>query len=261
MVVGLPKFREHFAGLEDCFILIGGTACDLWLGDHNLPFRATEDLDMVLVVENLPTHPEFFARFWEFIRLGGYDGFHAGETPKNLYRFENPQSADFPVMIELLSRSVLDVPTGIRIVRVPSGGGISSLSAILLDAVYYDYVRQNRIVLEGVSTITANCLIPLKARAHLDLSARREAGDTNVKTRDIKKHRHVVFRLLRGIAADERFTLPAVLRDDLARFIAKYPPASPEWIAIRQAVPNLPDDTAAILAQLRENFHLEAAQP
>lgn len=50
MVVGLPRFRAHFAGFEDCFILIGGAACDLWLGDLGLPFRATKDLDLVLLV-------------------------------------------------------------------------------------------------------------------------------------------------------------------------------------------------------------------
>ena len=29
MVIGLDKFREHFAGEEDKYIIIGGTACDV----------------------------------------------------------------------------------------------------------------------------------------------------------------------------------------------------------------------------------------
>ena len=28
MVRGLDTFRDHFKGYEDCYILIGGTACD-----------------------------------------------------------------------------------------------------------------------------------------------------------------------------------------------------------------------------------------
>ena len=32
MVKGLELFRNWFAGFEDCYVLIGGTACDLWMG-------------------------------------------------------------------------------------------------------------------------------------------------------------------------------------------------------------------------------------
>ncbi len=32
MVIGLDKFREQFAGEEDKYIIIGGTACDKTLG-------------------------------------------------------------------------------------------------------------------------------------------------------------------------------------------------------------------------------------
>ena len=33
MVIGFDKFREHFAGFENNYIIIGGSACD-WLMDH-----------------------------------------------------------------------------------------------------------------------------------------------------------------------------------------------------------------------------------
>ena len=259
MVIGLPQFQFHFAGLEECFILIGGAACDLWLGDLGLPFRATKDLDIVLIVENIERHPEFYTQFWDFIRLGGYAGSHSGEERKNLYRFEKPTQADFPVMIELLSRNVLAVPVGVRIVRIPSGGDISSLSAILLEPEYYAYVRACQITITSVPTIPASCLIPLKARAHLDLAQRSAGGDMKVKKDDIKKHRNDVFRLLLGIPPADRFTIPPTLQTDLRRFIAKFPPESEDWKTIRQAVKNLPGDTAAVLAQLRANFQLEAA--
>ena len=39
MVGGLEHFLANFKGFEDHFILIGGTACDLWMGDFGLTFR------------------------------------------------------------------------------------------------------------------------------------------------------------------------------------------------------------------------------
>ena len=70
MVNGLAHFLAHFAGFESRFILIGGTACDLWMGETGLDFRSTKDLDIVLVAESLPA--EFFGRLWAFIREGRY---------------------------------------------------------------------------------------------------------------------------------------------------------------------------------------------
>ena len=44
MIKGLGKFREHFAGFEDCYALIGGAACDLVMSSAGVPFRATKVL-------------------------------------------------------------------------------------------------------------------------------------------------------------------------------------------------------------------------
>ena len=57
MVKGIEVFRKHFAGYEDKYVLIGGTACDLLFQKNGLPFRATRDLDIILVAEALT--PEF----------------------------------------------------------------------------------------------------------------------------------------------------------------------------------------------------------
>ena len=51
MVRGIEIFRDHFAGNEDQYVIIGGAACDLLFGEAGLPFRATKDIDMVLCVE------------------------------------------------------------------------------------------------------------------------------------------------------------------------------------------------------------------
>ena len=39
-------------GFEDQYVIIGGTACDLIMENEELPFRATKDIDIVLIVES-----------------------------------------------------------------------------------------------------------------------------------------------------------------------------------------------------------------
>lgn len=53
MVEGIDIFREHLSERSDSMILIGGAACDDWFTRQGLPFRATRDLDIVLVAEAL----------------------------------------------------------------------------------------------------------------------------------------------------------------------------------------------------------------
>lgn len=254
MVKGLTRFVDHFAGFENAYILIGGAACDLWLSDRSLPFRTTKDLDLVLVVEALD--PAFFEHFWAFIRDGRYRSHQRSESRPSFYRFKDPEATEYPFMIELLSRNHLALPPGAHITPIPAEDDISSLSAILLDETYYHFVIQTRTLVNGVPIIPAQCLIPLKARAWLDLTARKNAGAANVKGDDIKKHRNDVFRLYRSLAPADRFTLPAPLHGDLGKFLDSFPPDSPDWPAIRKAVgnPALPDP-ATIQAQLRAMFN------
>lgn len=50
MVFGVDRFRAHFAGHEHQYVLIGGATCELIMDEPGLDFRATKDLDIVLVV-------------------------------------------------------------------------------------------------------------------------------------------------------------------------------------------------------------------
>ena len=70
MVKGLDTFRNYFADYEEQYVLIGGAACDIIFESNDATFRATRDLDMVLIVEALT--PEFGERFWKFIQNGRY---------------------------------------------------------------------------------------------------------------------------------------------------------------------------------------------
>ena len=53
MVAGLETFKQYFEGDEDKYVLIGGAACDIIFSNNEIAFRATRDLDMVLIVEDL----------------------------------------------------------------------------------------------------------------------------------------------------------------------------------------------------------------
>ena len=49
----MQNFRERFGRFDDQFVIIGGTACELLMSEEELDFRATKDIDVVLIVENL----------------------------------------------------------------------------------------------------------------------------------------------------------------------------------------------------------------
>ena len=70
MVVGLDKFKEAFADFKDNYVIIGGTACDIVLTDTDMRPRATDDIDMILVVEKMTK--EYGDAFWQFIKDGEY---------------------------------------------------------------------------------------------------------------------------------------------------------------------------------------------
>ena len=50
MVKGLDTFRRYFADYEEQYVLIGGAACDILFESNEVNFRATRDLDMVLIM-------------------------------------------------------------------------------------------------------------------------------------------------------------------------------------------------------------------
>lgn len=70
MVHGLEKFKEYFSDYTNQYVFIGGTACEILMEELGAPFRATKDLDMVLIIEALDA--SFGETFWKFIEDGGY---------------------------------------------------------------------------------------------------------------------------------------------------------------------------------------------
>lgn len=234
MVKGLDLFISHFKGMEDNYVLIGGCACDLWMNEQNLPFRATKDIDMVIIVEVL--HPDFARAFWDFIRKGDYQSLKQSAGKPKFYRFNKPANRKYPEMIELLSRNLLNLPKGMHLTPIPVDDDISSLSAILLDEDYYSLVCESKLIINGAPTLPPHCLIPLKARAYLDLKKRKKNGDAKIKDADIKKHRNDVFRLLSTMAPADHHILPGKIVPDLKEFADSLPPDSDDWESIRKSV-------------------------
>ena len=219
MVKGLDVFRAWFADYPDQYILIGGTAATLAMEEAGLDFRATKDLDVVLHVEALT--PAFGETFWRFIEAGGYEIRQASDTGKPaFYRFQKPTDNSFPVMVELFSRvpdSLRPIENG-RLTPIPFYEAVSSLSAILLDDAYYAFIMAGRREIDGLTWIGEDRLIPLKAIAWLDLSARREQGE-QVDTKSIRKHANDVLRLSQLLAPATRIPLEAKIANDMRRFL------------------------------------------
>ena len=137
MVKGFDSFKTWFHGFEEQYTIIGGTACDILMADEGLNFRATKDIDLVLIVEALTA--EFGRRFWAYIQKAEYQHCSKSTGLPQFYRFSRPKSDAYPAMIELFSRKVdvIALPDNAVLTPLPIDEGISSLSAILLDDDYY----------------------------------------------------------------------------------------------------------------------------
>jgi hypothetical protein len=222
MVQGIEIFRKHFEGYEDKYVLIGGTACDLLFQENGLLFRATKDLDIILIAEALT--PEFGQRFWEFIQLGKYGIRQRSDGRPIFYRFQKPLDIRYPAMLELFSRNgdaLGHEDDEAVFTRIPLGDEISSLSAILLDDAYYNILSEGTIQIDGVSLLSDAYLLLFKAKAWLDLSRRRELGEA-ADSRDIRKHKNDAARLATLISPTLKVDLAGEVKDDIAKFVEAY---------------------------------------
>lgn len=219
MVRGLAIFQEWFKDFENQYVLIGGTAASITMTEAGLSFRGTKDLDIVLHVEVLT--PAFGQKFWEFVQAGGYQQKEGDPEQKPcLYRFQKPQDEDFPHMLELFSR----VPNGLSFVPpghltpIPMDEQISSLSAILLNDEYYQFVLDGRKSKHGMpSWVGEDRLIPLKAVAWLEMTERVRQGEV-IDSKKINKHLTDIVQLSTLLQPGQVIDLPEQLSADLRTF-------------------------------------------
>jgi hypothetical protein len=218
MIRGLQKFESHFREYKDQYILIGGSACDLLMYDAGIPFRATKDLDIVLCAEAL--NEEFVKHFWNFVHDGGYEIKQRSNGDKCFYRFTKPTNIEYPYMLEILSRNsdiLGDRPAG-AIAPMTIDEEIVSLSAILLDEHYYNFILTQKSNLFNIIIANVLCLIPLKVRAWLDLSKRKENNE-QIDINDIKKHKNDIFRLSQLLTSTPLSNVPLSIAEDIKSFV------------------------------------------
>ena len=210
MVTGIDSFKEWFKGYEEQYAIIGGTACDILMTEGGLDFRATKDIDLVLIIEALDVN--FGKKFWEYVRQAGYEHCNKSSGVPQFYRFSHPVSNQYPAMIELFTRKLdaIQLPEDTVITPLPIDEDISSLSAILLDDDYYEFLTKGKVIVNGVTVLDAAYLIPFKAKAW-----------EHVDSKNIKKHKNDVFRLTELIDPTLTIKAPHRVYVDVQEFVQR----------------------------------------
>ncbi len=237
MVKGLDLFRERFRPFQGSMTLIGGAACDEWFTTIGMNFRATKDLDLVVMLDAV--NPLFIAAVRAFIEEGKYKISERSDGVPILYRFANPESLNFPSKLEFCCRKPEKFELSDRQKYIPilTELGKHSLSAILLDNTYFELIQTHHDERDGLWVANVTSLIPLKAHAWLNLSKAKMKGE-EVDSQNIKKHRADIFRLaatLPGVAGPD---LPQSIKENLESFLQEFPPDSEDWGAILASLRN-----------------------
>lgn len=220
MVSGIETFREWFEGYATRYVIIGGTACNLIYAQYGAPERATHDIDMVIVAEAFDR--DFYSRFIEFIKAGGYRHKNKADAYE-LYRFESPTNSAFPPKIELLSRRpecLAGIETELGRFQVSEGGG--SLSAILLDDDYYALLEGGIVEVEGLPVLSLYHLPLFKIHAWSNLSNDKASGK-RVSSDEINKHRRDVLRLCSLFEPGVRLEVGDSIKAEVERFVSGRP--------------------------------------
>ena len=154
-------------------------------------------------------------------------------------------------MIELFARrqEAIQLPPDAVLTPIPMNESVSSLSAILLNDSYYDFLKSGRDSVSGITVLDADHIIPFKAKAWLDLSERKARGEA-VDSRDIKKHKNDIFRLSMLINLNIRIQTPSDILEDLTDFISQM---ENEEVNLKQI--GVPDKTKEqVLREIREHY-------
>jgi len=249
MVRGLDLFKEYFRGFQESYILIGGAAVDTWMEEVDLRFRATNDLDIILVIEALDK--AFVDHLWKFIEEGKYQTKENSSGEPKVYRFIKPVDEHFPYQLEFFSRlpDILGDFEGAHLTPIPLGEDVASLSAILMNDEYYEFARNNAEIVDGLHLLNTPALICLKAKAFLDIKGRLERqewktpNERNKLRDDYKKHRADVIRIALILTEEDKIKLEDSMKVGILLYL--------------EAVKSDPPD----FKQLAKNFDITEINP
>jgi hypothetical protein len=113
---------------------------------------------------------------------------------------------------------MLDLAEGTHLPPIPIDEETSSLSAILLNDHSYAFLHSGKSTIDDITIVGPEHLIPLKARAWLDLTGRKQAGGT-IDAKSIVKHKNDVFRLYRVLDPAFKADIPKDIPDDMGVFL------------------------------------------
>ncbi|EMH4095445.1 hypothetical protein I5N09_09915 [Serratia marcescens] len=214
----LTTYMQQYA---DDYILIGGNACVLNFENIGANFRATVDLDIVLITES--TNDQFYEHLWNYIIEHGYEGkvYRGSNAGGSAYRFIQPEDnrvPNVPAQIELFSRKPDYFDAALakspHITQIRTGQGISNFSAILLDDDVYKFIRSSRIQLKGISTVNLECLFGLKSVAWHSNQALFDENKINDRN-TVLKHPQDMISIANVIEEAKETLFPAQIFDSL----------------------------------------------
>jgi hypothetical protein len=254
MVNGLDKFKHYFQAYPNNYVIIGGTACDILMEEAGFTPRATKDIDLILIVEALTS--EFVEKFWEFIKVGNYERQEKSADERKYYRFLKPENKEFPFQIELFSRTPdnVDLQEPAHLTPIPVDDDLSSLSAILMEDDYYNYLLQNCATESGLQLANLDALICLKAKAFLEISERIAKGGKE-DAKHLKKHKNDVFKLAAMLPNESNYELPTSMKQQMNEFLQAIENELPDKQIFKDM--GLPSLTAErIMEQIKKSFSL-----
>ena len=104
---------------------------------------------------------------------------------------------------------------------------IISLSAILLNDVYYDSLLKGKKAIDGYSILDIETVILFKIKAWLDMKERKEAGE-EIDSKNIKKHKNDVFRLLVNVTPSSGVETAEEIQKDIVQFFDRIKEDKPD---------------------------------
>jgi hypothetical protein len=210
---GLNHFAEYFSDVNEMFVIVGGVASSVLMGEAGQEFRPTKDIDLVIIAN--PSQP-FTTRLKQYIADGGYEIQEKADGSPSFYRFRKPTSKDHPVQIEVFSNNADQIDLGSKqhIIPIKTDPAAGRLSAILLEEDYFQLIKNNRKVVGKHSVATEAAIIPLKARAYNDIKERGESES------DAKKHRNDIMKLALNLEEGKSAKLADLPRTHMERYLA-----------------------------------------
>jgi hypothetical protein len=218
MIKGLDHFTDHFVGNADDFVVIGGVAAHEIMGTAGLEFRATKDIDLVIIARPAVA---FCQKLVAYIEAGQYEVRQSKEGRPAYYRFLKPKQSGYPIQIEIFSRRPDDLTLRdgqhiIPITEIPAG---ADMSAILLEDDYFDLIKATIQHIKGLPIASTEAVIALKSRAFNDLKERMSSGDKSVSKDEIKKHRNDILRLSQALSQQTKVQLFGLPNTHMTRFL------------------------------------------